>query len=181
MGIGILAAILVLSGGVFYFLKGKSFVVRLSEAQLREKLEAKLPLTKTYFLFFQITLRHLRVTLVEGSDRVKAGLDVELNMRLGNASKALGGSVDVSGGIQYNAAQGELFMTHPVIEQTAVQGVPEKYAPMLNEALSKAIGEYCAERPLYALRATDTKQAIAKLVLKDVVVQDRHLVITLGI
>ena len=88
-------------GGVFYYFSCKEYVFRISEAQLREKLNAKLPLTKTYLLIFQITLDNPRVSLANNSDRVDAGLDIILNITVGTEAKSLGGTIDASGGIKY--------------------------------------------------------------------------------
>ena len=66
-------------------------------------------------------------------------------------------------------------------EHLAVQGVPAKYAPKITAALTKLLGEFYAVHPLYTLRATDTRHAVARLLWKDVSVRDKTLVVTLGL
>ena len=93
----------------------------------------------------------------------------------------LGGSVDVSGGVRYDSGRGAFFLTEPVIERVAVQGIPEKYAGKAREALTMALAAYYAERPIYTLNATDARQAAGRLVLRKVDIENRELVVTLGL
>ena len=176
-----LVAIIVVVGGAFYFFHGREFVYRFTEAQLQEELSARLPIQKTYLFVVQVTLDHPRVTLVEGSDRVNAGLDVMLNVRIAGSALPLSGSVDASGGIRYEAAEGKFYLTDPVIENLQLQGVPEEHASLASSALTLALGEYYATHPIYTLNTLNAKQAAARLVLKSVIVENRQLVVTLGI
>lgn len=182
--VGVLAVVLLVvatGGSLYLYLSGRSYVFAFSEEQLREKLAERLPLTKTYFSLIQLTLDHPRVALTEGTNRVQAGLEVTLNLRVGDEPKQLGGSVDVSGGVKYVPESGEFFLTDPVVERFSVQGVPEKYAPKINDALTKLLGDYYAAHPIYTLKATDVKHAVAKLLLRDVTVRDKTLLVTLGL
>ncbi|MDH3974548.1 MAG: DUF1439 domain-containing protein [Deltaproteobacteria bacterium] len=153
----------------------------MSESDIREKLDKKLPLTKSYFFIIQITLQNPRILLENGTKRVNAGLDVLLNIKIDKNPKPLGGSVDVSGGVRYLAEKGEFYLTDPVIESLGVQGIPDKYMQKVNKALTKALAKYYDENPIYTLNLGDGKQAVARMVLKDVVVENKELVVTLGI
>ena len=119
--------------------------------------------------------------MIEGSDRVNAGLDVTLNININDEPLPLGGELDVSGGVRYEATDGQFYLTDPVIENLSVQGVPAKYTDRVNSVLTKAIGEYYSDRPIYTLTGSDVKTATTKLLLKDVVVEERVLIVTLGI
>jgi hypothetical protein len=180
----ILAAVVtfaILIAGTYFYFSGKEYVVHMSESEIREKLDEKLPITKSYFLIIQLTLKNPRVLLEDGKKRVNAGLDVLFNITIGKNPKPLGGTVDVSGGVRYLAEKGEFYLTNPVIENLTVQGIPDKYLLKVNKALSQALAKYYEENPIYTLRATDVKKAAARMVLKDVVVENRELVMTLGI
>ncbi len=43
------------------------------------------------------------------------------------------------------------------------------------------MAKYYEENPIYTLRVTDAKQAAARMVLKDVIIENKELVVTLGI
>jgi hypothetical protein len=121
------------------------------------------------------------VRLENGSRRARAGLDVIFNITLDNNPKPLGGTVDVSGGIRYLAEKGQLFLTDPVVEGLAVQGIPQHHTDRANMALTKALAEFYEKHPIYTLHAADAKQAAARMILKDVAVENSELVVTLGI
>ena len=180
----IASAVLVLIAlfcAAYFYLYGREFVYRLTEPQIQEALAARMPIQKTYLLIVQVTLDHPRIVLVEGSDRVKAGLDVTLNFRLGDAALPLSGLVDVSGGIRYEPNEGRFYLADPVVERLQMQGIPEKYASRVSAALTQAIADYYATRPIYTLNAVDARQAAAKMVLKSVVIEHQQVVVTLGI
>ena len=167
--------------GTYLYFQGKEYTFRFTEAELQEKLAERLPLRKTYLFIFEVVLDDPRLELIEGSDRVNAGLDVTLNIRINDEPLPLGGELDVSGGVRYYAAEGQFFLTDPVIENLNVQGVPSKYTDRVNTILTKAIGEYYLDRPIYTLSSSDVKMATAKLLLKSVVVEKRVLIVTLGL
>jgi hypothetical protein len=177
----VVALLVVGAAGAYWYVAGRTHVIAIPEAELRDKLAERMPFTRTYALLLQVTLDNARVALVEGSDRVDAGVDLLLNIRVGRQPLNLGGSVDLSGGIAYRADGGQFFLVDPRIERLDVQGVPEKHREKVRDALTRALAEYFATRPLHTLKTTDLKQAAARMLLKDVVVADRQLVITLGL
>ncbi|MFA9462455.1 DUF1439 domain-containing protein [Thiohalorhabdus sp. Cl-TMA] len=172
---------LLLLGGAYYYFSGGGYVVRLTEPEIQKKLDEQLPLTKTYLVIIQVTLNNPEIDLVEGSDRVRAGLDVELNIAGYQGSKPLEGTVDVSSGILYRAEKGQFFLSDPVIENLKVQGIPEEYLKKAKKALTEALAEYYKDQPIYTLDPDDMRQAVARMVLKDVSVENKQLVLTLGI
>jgi hypothetical protein len=182
--LGLIVALIVLAGagfGAYSYFSGKRYVLTFTEEQLHQKLAAKLPVTKTYFLIFQITLDNPRLALEEGSHRINTGLDVILNITVGNESKPLGGSVDVSGEVTYRPESGEFFLVNPVVERFSVQGIPERFTAKVNEALTLALNEFYKTHPIYTLSTLDAKQAVAKMLLKDVAVRGKAVVVTLGL
>lgn len=176
-----LIAIILLGVGVFFLISQNDYVFRFSEADLRERVDQRLPWTKRYLFIFDVTVDNPRIDLVEGSDRVAGGVDILLNITLGGSELPLGGAVDVSGNVLYQSEDGEFFLTDPEIENVRVEGVPERFSNQANEAISMALREFYRTRPIYSLQGTDASHVAARLVLKDVVVEDEHLVVTLGL
>jgi len=172
--------VLILAGAYLYFV-GKEYEFRFSESEIQQTLETNLPLTRTYLIIIQVTLSNPRVQLENGSNRVNAGLDVGLNITINQNPEPLGGSIDVSGGVRYVSEDGQFFLSDPVIEQLHIQGIPDQYTDKANSALTKALAEFYREHPIYTLSAYDAKQAVARMVLKNVVVENKELVVTLGI
>jgi uncharacterized protein DUF1439 len=180
----ILATILiaaVVGSAYYYFFFNRQYVYRFTEAQLQQALSERLPFTKTYLLIFQITLDHPRVVLVNGSDRVHAGMDIALNVHVADEPSPMGGAIDASGGIRYEPKTGQLFLTQPKIERLELQGVPEQYTSRATVALSRALDTYYADHAIYTLNTSHAKELAARLFLKSVTIEERQLVVTLGI
>jgi len=177
----LLAVFIAVILGAYLYYSGKEFVVRISEAQIQDRINQKLPFNRSYLLIFEVGLDRPRVNLIENSNRVRAGLDLTLNISVGTAQLRLGGSLDASGGLKYVADRGEFFLSDPMIESLQVQGIPAKYIDRVRMVLIKALTEFYGEHPIYTLNFFDLKQAATRLVLKDVAVKDKELVITLGI
>jgi len=174
------AAVLLVLGGLL-LASQKNYVFRFSEPELQQKLGDRLPLTKNYLFIFDVTLDEPRVDLVDGSDRIGAGIDVILNIKVGESQTPLGGSVDVIGGVKYVPEQGEFFITDPEIVSLNIQGLPSAYAERAGDVVSRALAEYYRTRPIYSLEGTDASHVATKLLLKDVAVEDQELVVTLGL
>jgi len=170
-----------LLGGAYYYFSGRGYTIKLSESDIKEKIEKKLPITKRFLLIFQVTLDNPRVQLKDGSDKINIGLDAVLNISLDNNTIPVGGTIDLSGGIRYLPELGQFFLTDPVIENLTIQGLPDKHTNRANKVLTAALSEHYRTHPIYTLKATDTKQAAAKMVLKNVTITNRELHITLGI
>ena len=177
--LGLSALVLVAVVALVYHFSGKEFVFRFTEAQLQQKLDERMPWSRTFLVIFPVTLSRPLVHLAEGSNRVNAGM--EFQIKLSNESKPIGGSVFVSGGLRYDTAKGAFFLTDPKIEQSAVQGISEKYVNKANEVLTLALAAYFAQHPIYTLSVTDAKQAAGRAALKSVKVENRELVVTLGL
>lgn len=180
IGIVVLLLVVGLVGAYFYF-SGKEYIVSIPENDIQVKMNDKLPITKSYFIIFQVTLENPRVMLEEGSNRINAGLDTILNIKVGEQPKPLGGSLDISGNLKYVDESGEFYLIDPVIEKFNVQGIPEKYTDKVNSVFTKALSEFYAKHPVYTLSSLDVKQSITKLALKNIIVENKELVVTFGI
>ena len=177
----ILAVLLLIGGGAYYFLSDNSLTLRFSENDLRERLDRQLPFSKNYLLVFNVTLDNPRIDLIDGSDRIAGGVDAILNVKFGGSETPVGGALDISGGVRYEAAAGEFFLTDPIIENVHIQGIPSSIANRANKALSLALEEFYRDRPIYRLSETELNEQAARLILRDVVVEDETLVVTLGL
>lgn len=178
----ILVAIILFLGvaAVIYF-SGKEYTLHISENEIKEKISEKLPITKKYFFIFNITLDNARVILEEKSNRIKAGTDVLLNIKLGKKGIPIRGTVDLSGLLRYEKEGGDFYLNDIIIDNLDLQGIPEKYLDKSKKVVTKALSEYYLTHPIYTLKSGDTKQAAAKMILKSAIVENKELVVTLGI
>jgi hypothetical protein len=166
---------------IYLFFSGREHTIKITEAQLQDKLRKRLPLNKDYFFIFEVTLENPRVSLKNGRKKILVGLDIILNIKINREPKPLTGSIEVSGGVKYDAEKGQFFITDPAVENLKAKGIPDKYTDKVNKALSKILTGYYATHPIYTLKTTDMKQTAAKLVLKNVDIHDNILIINLGV
>jgi len=175
-----LIVVLVITGAYLYF-SGKEYTIFITESQIKEKVSEKLPITKTYLLFFETTLDNPRIELEKGSNRINGGVDINVGVNVNGEDKNYGGSLDISGGLKYVSGVGDFYLTDPAIESISVLGVPDKYEEPVLKVLTTAISEHFEKNPIYSLKYLDPKQAAAKWVLKNIVVEDKQVVVTMGI
>jgi len=178
----ILALFVMLGAGAtaFFLTQDQQVEIRLSEDQILQAVGKKLPFKKTYLIIFNVKLDNPRITLLEGSDRVQAGLDATVKVKLGD-ERPFRGSADISGNVRYVPEQGEFFLMDPEIETLSIEGVPDSYADKIDAIMTTALAAFFDARPIYTLKESDTKQAAAKLALKDVAVENGELVLTLSL
>jgi len=181
-GIIIFILVLVLGvAGVYIYMSGKKYPISLTETQLKAKLDEHLPVKNTYLFIIDVTLDNSRVALLEGSDRINAGVDVTVAIRAGSTPTQFKGTVDAAAGVRYEPTKGQFFLTNPTVEKVTIPGVPDSYTSKVNTVISSALSEYFAKQPVYTLDATDYTQRATQLVLKDVIIKDRRLILELGI
>ena len=170
-----------LAAAAYGYLRGREYIFRFSEEELQASLAERLPFTRTYVLVVDVTLTEPRLNLIDGSDRVAAGIDVEVSLPGLRGPIDIDGSIDVTSGIRYEPNTGEFFLEDPDLRSVSLQGVPEAYDERVRDALLRAIGEYFRGRPIYRLGTQDVRHATARLLLKDVTVADREVIVTLGL
>jgi hypothetical protein len=175
-----LVAVAVATATLGYF-RGREYVFRFSEEELQDSLAQSMPFTRTYVLVIDVTLTEPRLDLIDGSDRVAAGIDVGVSLPGLAAPITVDGSIDVTTGLRYEPGSGEFYLEDPDLRGFSLQGVPAAYDGPVRDALLRAVSEYFRGRPVYRLDGRDLRHATARLLLKDVTVSDRELIVTLGL
>ena len=170
----------ILLAGLIFFATQRDFTFRFTESDIQGQLADRLPFTKRYLFIFDVTIDEPRVDLVDGSERVTAGADLLLNIRIGESDIPLNGAVDVSGEVDYQSADGSFYLVNPVIESLSIDGLPDSYADKSREVVEAAMSEFYRNRPIYRLEGSNAKNA-GRMLLKDVTVENEELVVTLGL
>jgi hypothetical protein len=165
-------------GGLLCHLSQEGIVVELTPEQIQEKLDSKFPISKRYLLVLNLTLADPRVALTEGSDRVGFGITATTNVRVNEND--LTGDAYVTSRIRYYPEEGSLRLVDPRVEEFTISLLPPEYEDEVLAAADLATQEILTDYELYRLDQADFKQRIAKLVIRDVVVQGGRLRITLG-
>jgi hypothetical protein len=156
----------------------KGPVIEITPEQIQERLDRKFPIRKKYLMVLELTLADPEVALREGSDRV--GFDVAAFTNVIVNAEDLEGTASVSSTIRYDRKEGALLLVDPRVEDLTISLLEEKYQDGVKEVANIAADEYLDDYEIYKLDQSDFKQKIAKLIIKDVVVEDGLLKITLG-
>jgi len=179
--IGLVIVSIVALGGLFYYFQGKEYVYTLTESQVYDKLSEKLPFSDSYLFVFNVQLDNPRVSLKSGTDRIGLGIDIGLNIKFVELEEPLTGSADVTTGISYNQDEAAFYLTDPQIDKLSLNGVPSEYTEKANDVVNSALLVYMKNNPVYSITASDRNALAAKMLLKEVKIQDAELVLTLGI
>ena len=175
----LLALLALVGAGAIWYLAAKTYEIRISQAQLEQKLAERLPLTQRYPLV-SVTLAQPRVHLNEDSERVDFGLNMTVNTNT-SGSQLLGAQIDVSASLRYDAERGAIFLDQPVMDKLVVQGLDERRTAMAQVALETAMASFLAQQPVYTLNASDTRQRVARMAVRDIKVENGVVVLILGL
>ncbi|MEL7485903.1 MAG: DUF1439 domain-containing protein, partial [Pseudomonadota bacterium] len=171
-------ALAAIPGGFFLF-SGNTYTVRFSEDAIVQALDTRLPLQKTYYAIFDVTIDEPRVDLIDNSDRVFGGVDINIEVAAAGRRLPMSGSVDVSGAVDYDPQQAAFFLIDPRVEALNIDRVPDSWADRSRSAVTLAIKEFYKTRPIYTLEGEAVSKKAARMVLRDVVVEDERVVVTL--
>lgn len=181
---GLLCGLVLVATIVVWQLWGNRYEIVLSEQQLVEKLNERFPFEKKLLFVVDLKFSNPLVSLEEGSDRITFGCEIETNLRLEEGREVqapLRGTLTLSGNVRYDENESAFYLDNPRLERVDIAGVPEKWSGKVRDASSRALSEYLNRAPLYRLRPTDVKKAVAKLVLRDVRVSEKRLILTMGV
>ena len=164
----------------FFMFRGTEYTITLDEDQLQAAIDKKLPYEKKFAFIFLLSVRSTEVSLIEGTDRIGAVTDLDLNIKLGDNPKNLGGSIQSETGIRYDQEQFCFYLLSPEIQEVKIEGVPEKYTKPVSSGTKKIMQAYITDVPVYRIKDDTLKMQLAKAVLKKAAVRNGKLELTLG-
>ena len=179
----IASAVLLAAGAILWWTLGRKegLTIRITQEQIDEALADKFPKKETYLVLLQATFLNPRVTLLPELDKVRVGADVEVTLLGLDEDDALTGSLDVLTDVRYEPHNHSFFLHDPVIEKLVIQDLPEKYLKVLsNQALELSI-DSVESTPIYTLKPSETEQAAAGLLLREIDIRDDAIHVTLGL
>jgi len=153
--------------------------VRITEQELRERLNEKFPVTKEYNFVGTVTYSNPRITLQRETNRVELGLDITLGEP--GRSNSLHGVAEMIVSVVYNQEKKALYLAKPRLQQFTINGMPEQNVQLLSALFMPAIEKMLKRKPVYRLRSEDGKQKIASMLIKDIRIRDGCLEIVYGV
>ena len=90
-------------------------------------------------------------------------------------------TVNLTTGIRYEPSTGEFFLTDPEVVSVEVEGIPPAFNEPVTLAADLAVGTILDSYPVFTLEPEDFETNIARLVLKEVRIEDGSLVAKLSL
>jgi len=165
--------------------EGSTF--RISAGQINSALEKKFPVEKTHLKIIHTVLDQPRVILKEGEDKVQieatahvSAKPIEVGSFQFGTNKTYSATVRIQGAISLEAAEGKFFFTEAeLVSVDSEKKVPEKLREPLRKAVSLIAKETFKRVPVYTLKEGERSQNLAKMMLKDVRVENGQVALTI--
>ena len=148
--------------------------------QITRQLAPSFPLRRCLFGELACVRLTRPVVRMQANDpRIFVSVDVGFQPVPGQASQS--GSARVAGQPAYDPQAGAFYLKRPQLLDFSMEGVPPDQARMVANVISGMLAdEFFSEQPLWVLDESDPRQAMARLSLRSVTVQQGALVVTLG-
>jgi len=161
----------------YAYLDQRGLSLRFSEAELEQRLSEHLPYKKKALAILEFEFDQPEVELNSSSERISVSMHITLEIA-GRTRRD--GAIKVSGSPSYRASEGAFYLSNPRIDEFDLEGLSSKYSGMASSAITGIVRTLYADKPLYELDTSYSKQRITKLVLREISVTDTHMIAVLG-
>ncbi|MDO4682825.1 MAG: DUF1439 domain-containing protein [Lautropia sp.] len=149
-----------------------------SSEQLTRHLQRTLPSEQC--LFGKLACMHLQnpqVSMKADDQRLFIRFDARFSVQ----GEDLGqGAATVAGVPRYEAAKGAFFVNRPELLKLELPGIPAYQSSIAAQLVSELLAEEISQQPVWTLDESDPQQALARLTLRGVHVENGRLVLTMG-
>jgi hypothetical protein len=165
-----------IAGASWYLLErfGSGAQIDVTQEELQRRVSERFPAKKCTLRIACLELSDVQVTLTEGSDRI--GLSTHANASFG--ARQFPGRISVSGKLRYVPFAGDFYFDEMKIEELEASDLPEEYAQKLRVLVPVVVALALGNHPIFSIKANTSKEALAKLLLRDVKVVDGKLRLT---
>jgi hypothetical protein len=167
------------AGGAWLLLRGRTWTYTFDQARIEAELGKRFPMRKTYLALVDVDYTNPRVKLTDGSDDIAVGVDVKVDVP--GSKREWKGSADLLTKIAYDADSASLVLRDVRVVQFAVPGIGDDVAARVKDVANQLATDRISGIPVYQLKMTNGKQAVARMVLRSVAVRDGVLHVTIGV
>ena len=160
-------------------LRGRTWTYTFDQARIEAELARRFPMRKTYLALVDVDYTNPRVKLTDGSDDIALGVDVKVGVA--GSSRELKGSADLLTKIGYDPATASFVLRDVRVVELDVPGIDDDIEKRVKGIANDLAADRVTGIPVYELKATDAKRALASLVLRSVAVRDGVLYVTIGV
>jgi hypothetical protein len=159
----------------------KTMQVRITQSEIDALLAKKFPLEKKHLKFVRVIYSNPEFTLVPGTTQARIGINAQLRIGIGLLEQRYDTSTTLLSQIIYNHEKKKLILRQPQCEHLSFPAVADQHRDLAIQAINLTTAGIWDEIPIYELKSHRRIQAAARMVLKDVHVEDGTLVFTLGL
>ncbi|MCP5207960.1 MAG: DUF1439 domain-containing protein [Hahellaceae bacterium] len=154
--------------------------ISISEKQILARLSQKLPFRKQYLLFFEVLIDNPRLDIHAVDDRFNLGLDIHVYLSDAQA-RVFHGVLDISMGLNFDAALGTVYLIDPRVAQMRVKGLPDALVRNVAGVVNELLTKYLDRLPVYRLEEDSRSQRALKRVLRAIHLGEGEVILELGI
>jgi hypothetical protein len=155
-----------------------TYTLKLSADVLQKRIDAIFPIKVKKLIFvFKVSDP---VVVIPPSTVDRIGVEVSLKVSIPGLLKAEGRGL-IHGEIDYLASTGEFFFFDPSLQNFDVQGLPRRYQEEVRGLFEGIMKAALSDISIFKFDERDTKQRIARKMLKSVKVEDERLKIEIGL
>jgi len=131
----------------------------ISESELQRHVSEELSVPITLLRIFDINLSNPLIRLDEGTERLHAQMDTEINTPL--SDKSLKGTINISGKLRFDSAKSAVTLSESKIEQLDIKGtgLDDQYSQLFHVLAARLGAELLNDVPLYTFKPDDLKVA----------------------
>lgn len=108
-------------------------------------------------------------------------LFIDFDARFSTQGDSVGqGAASVAGIPRYDPAKGAFFLNKPALLKLDLPGVPSYQSSIAAQLVSEMLADEISQQPVWTLDEQDPQQALARLTLRGVKVENGQLVLTIG-
>lgn len=158
---------------------GNPRTVSISESELQSRVTEELSVPIALLKIFDVSLSNPVIRLDEGTERLHAQLDTQINNPL--SDEPLLGTINISGKLRFDASKSVVMLGESRIENLNIKGIglDDKYSELFNVLAARLGAELLNDVPLYTFKPDDLKVGAQRYAPSDFRIVGRNLRITL--
>lgn len=149
--------------------------IRFSKDNLQEELESYLPVTEQQD-FFSLTLKNPELDLLVQQQRISIRTKVMIQTVLGTVHQ---GSITVDGKLRYQRANHSFYVDDPRMTAFEFADIPDALKPQVQALVEQTLADAVTGYPLYRLSDKNFEEAMAKMMLHSISIQENAVVASL--
>lgn len=149
----------------------------ISADEMTRQAAGHFPIQRCALMLACVTLSDPRVRLINGDERIHVTTTVRPEV---GGQRLDSGEVDLAGTPRYAPDRGAFFLEGAKVTESRFPGLSQQQARTVSELASGLLAESLRKEPIYQLDDADARQALARLVLREVRVRHGRLQLVVG-